>query len=343
LSPQSRRGRAAPASHKKSPGRGAATASRKPVAAADEFDEGEVDDQGAQAPVRSAKTAPVRRQRGFARLKKTSGYKYGNELFVAYLPLIGAFVVIFALVWIWISFGPHPLSPKDHWMQIENTWAQKREDARTSVTNAVNDFTAQKDGYKTFGDDTRAWMAALASVSDADWNGPNPSFAYGSSNSDLVLAFENAGNAEAALLDQVFAAQTPNDVLALGDQITADEQTFDTTYENARSQIVGIRATDTSQPTLAMPSGSLCPSSSASLNPSASASPSPSTSPSPSATSSLSASPSASASASASVVPDACAPSSSGSPGASGSAGSSGAPGPSGTPGPTPSDTPKPA
>jgi hypothetical protein len=315
LSPQSRRGRAVPVSHKKSPARGAATASRKPAPAIDpESDDDlldEVDAKGKAVPL-----APVRRRRGMARIQRTAWYKYTNELVGAYVPLFLIFVIALGGFWGWTTFGPHAPTPAQRFLSIQDTWLQKREDARQKVTDAMSDFKLQLAGYKEFRDDTKGWMDDLAKVSAPDWDGATPSIDPSQSyyNSQLVQLFVEAGNTEVTLLDQVVAATSPDQVLAMGTDVITDEQSFVTSYANAYTQIVGSFPKSTEAP-LALPSGSLCPSPSPSPSVSPSASPSPSSSPSPSASpshastasplasTSLSPSPSASPSASASVEP----------------------------------------
>jgi hypothetical protein len=310
LSPQSRRGRAAPVSHRKSPARGAATASRKPAAAVDESDDELADGVDPKA----ATLAPVRRRRGMARLRKNPAYKYASEAFGAYLPLFLLFLVVLGGFWTWTTFGPHTPTPKENWQRIETKWLQPREDARQNVTDAMSDFKLQQAGYTEFRDKTKGWMVDLTAVGASGWDGPKPSidvvggqFAF---NSELVQQFIDAGNAEVALLDQVVAAKTPDEVLAIGADIINAEKTFVTTYANAYTQVVGSFPKASEEP-LALPSGNICPSpsapASASPSPSPSASPSPSTSASPLAGTSLSPSPSIVVSPSPSASIDPCA------------------------------------
>lgn len=307
MSPQSRRGRAPQPSHRKSPARGAATASRKPAAAAaaDEFDEEAFDDQDARESARASKDIPVRRQRGLARLKRTPYYKYADELFGAYLPLVGAFAVIFILVWGWISFGPHAPTARDLWTTAENQWHPQRVvDRQKTIADAAN-FDAQLTDYKALLKDTKGWMDALTAITNEAWDGPSPSPSLGADgtamplDSDLVNAFITAGDTEVADLTAMVAAKSSDSLAILGSSIVTDDQAFDSAYEAARSQIMGVAASASQQATLALPS--VCPAASASASPTASSG----ASASPSASPSLSASPSPSAGAGAS--PAACA------------------------------------
>ena len=293
-----------------------------------------------------AKAAPVRRRRGFARMKKTSGYKYASEAFGAYLPLLLVFFLVFTGVWVWISFGPHAPTPQQNWTRIDSAWFQKRQADRQKVMDAPSDFTSQMDGWKAVQADTKGWMDALRAVSADGWDGPRPSLSPDEtySNSNLVTQLVQAGDDELTTLDAIVAATTLDQVASVGSGITVQEQTLATEYFNARTQIMGIQAPASAEPTLGLPS--ICPSASDSAWPSASssasanlsASPSPSASPSrassssPLASSSLLASPSSSGSAAA-PSPDVCAsalPSASAS--SSASVVPSGSLGPSGSP-----------
>ena len=261
MSPQTRRGRAASASHRKTAPRGAPT--RKPVAGIEELDEEELDEFEPKRVKR--KKAPVQRGR-LAGLRRSSGYKYLNEAIGAYVPLFIALCVGFAGLWAWISFGPHTNTPKENWIQIEKLWIQPREDARQRVTDAVSDFKAQQDAYKAFRDATNGWMDDMSKISS--WDAPNATLdpnAYYTS-TEVATQFITAGRDEVTVLDKVIAAKSSEEVLAIGAQVIDADKTFDSAYEIARSQIVGIETT--TQPTLALPSGSLGPCATPSASPS---------------------------------------------------------------------------
>ncbi|MFI5259047.1 MAG: hypothetical protein ACHQ01_05490 [Candidatus Limnocylindrales bacterium] len=309
MSPQPRRGRAAPAGHRKSTSRAVPLARKpaaaiEPVEAEETVDNDELDETTEATPARR-QARPLRRQRGLARVRRSSAAHYTYDAVKAYIPLLIAFVILFGGVWAWISFGPHAPTPKENWTSIENAWLQKRENDRQAVTDAIDNFQTQLTAYKAFRDDTRGWMNALAAI--PNWDDPQASADVNATTNSDVQTFIQAGNDEATLLDQVVAAKSPNDVLALGSQIIAAEQTFATDYELARTDIFGV-APASPEPTLALPSGSLPPSAS----PGASGSPG------------ASAGPTGSPAASASAVP-------SGSPGPSGSP-PSGSPAPSASP-----------
>jgi hypothetical protein len=303
LSPKTRRGRAAAGSHRKTAPRGAPT--RKPVADIEAFEEEDFDefDKPEIRPKRRKKR-PVRRRHGLAgiphaiagipraiagipqaiaRIPRSSAYKYLNEAVGAYVPLFLAFCVIFAGVWAWISFGPHTNTPKENWLEIEEHWIQPREDARQRITEEVSDFKAQQAAYKAFRDTTDSWMNELAAIStwDAPDATPYPYAAYDQTSTELVTQFISAGKAEVTVLDKVIAAKSPEEVIVMGEEVRSADRTFDTQYEVARTQVVGAEAIPSTQPTLALPSGSVgpCATPTPSVSPGESASPDASSSP----------------------------------------------------------------
>lgn len=208
----------------------------------------------------------------------------------AYIPLFLAFLVLFGGLWAWVSFGPHSPTAQDHWTQIENQYMPQREAARQKVTDSLNDFKAQIEGYKDFRDQTRNWMKALADV--GSWDNPKAAKDVNVATNDAVQAVITAGNDEATVLDGVVAAKTPNDVIALRQQIESAEQTFATQYAIARSDIFppvpgSTPSATPTAPTLAVPSGSLSPTD----TPADTSSPIATNSPAPPASASLSPSP----------------------------------------------------
>ncbi len=277
MSPQSRRGRAVPASQRKTASHGASAASRKPAAAVDEVNgqvDDEQDDDVVAAPVR-----PGRRQRGFARVRRTSGYRYANELLGAYVPLIVAFVVLFAVVWGYISFGPHTPSPRENWTSIETQWRPKREADLKKVATAVaaNDVQASLDGYKAVADDTKGWMGALSAITT--WSDPNVASVTSTTAPEAVAAFIQDGNKEVNDLAAMASAKTINDILGQKDTIDADESSLNTDYALAYLALFATNPTASSQPTIGFPAGTFVPS--PSPGPSESPSVGPSTAPSP--------------------------------------------------------------
>jgi hypothetical protein len=222
-----------------------------------------------------------------------SGYDYVK----AYIPLFGAFVVLFAIVWAYISFGPHAPTAKDHWTEIETKWKPTIDADRQKVSLAVNDFTAQQAAYKTLRDDLRSWMTDLKAVTD--WGDARASASVNSATNSAVAQVALDGDAVAADLDAVVSATSADEVLPNAQMITADDSAFWTDYAAARAAIFGPSASSSIEPTIALPSGSLSPSGSPG------ASDIPGASGSPAAGSSASALPSESPGASPSSAPSA--------------------------------------
>jgi hypothetical protein len=298
LSPHTRRARNASAGHPKAepprpaparraPGNPAGGRSAKPApgpasleAAGPPPDESDADLGFAEKPAPRRKAAPGASRRGLARVQRSSMLKSGYGYVREYIPLLGAFIVLFVGVWAWISFGPHTPSPKENWTRIESAWKPKRDADLQKIGASRNDFSAQLAAYKSLRDDTKGWMDELAAVKD--WGDPALASAANSQVSLDVNAVVAAGQNEVTLLDQVAAATGANDVLALADSLSAAEQTFVGTYQTAYAGFYGA-AIPSLGPSLALPSGSFVPSPSPGGSPSASQSPAPSTSASASA------------------------------------------------------------
>ena len=217
--------------------------------------------------------------------------KSGSGYVREYIPLLGAFVVLFVGVWAWISFGPHTPSPKENWTRIESAWKPKRDADLQKIGASRNDFSAQLAAYKSLRDDTKGWMDELAAVKD--WGDPALASAANSQVSLDMNAIVAAGDNEVTLLDQVATATSANDVLALADSLKAADQTFQQTYQTAYADFYGS-AIPSIGPSLALPSGSFVPSPSPGGSPGASQSPGASSAPSTSASAPASASPASS-------------------------------------------------
>lgn len=197
-----------------------------------------------------------------------AGYQYVK----AYIPLFIAFVVLFAGVWVYVSYGPHTPTAKENWTNIENQWKPKRDADIKKIGESVNDFTVQQAAYKALRDDTRDWMTALQAVKD--WGDPKTtSIVIQATNAD-VKQFIQAGLDEATILDAVVVAPNADFVILDGPQITSAENTFWVDHEVARNDIFGGPA-PSALPTIALPSATPAPSGSpgASGNPGASGSP----------------------------------------------------------------------
>ena len=228
------------------------------------------------------KAAPVaRRGRSVVGVGRSSALRNIYSYLKAYIPVFIAFALIFAGVWAWSSYGPHTNTPKENWTKIESNWKPKRAADLKAVSAAVsaNDFNAAINGYKAVRDDTKGWMAELATIKS--WDDPNasPNASQGGTATQFVQQLITDGNAEAGVLDQVVATKSMDGVLALKDQLDSADQAFGSDYAFAPTIFGGAPAAS-GEPTLALPSGSLSPSGSpaASAIPGSSAAPSAATS-----------------------------------------------------------------
>ena len=331
MSPQPRRGKPAPTSHHKTPTHGSADAGRSnaprpsdtkpadsaatPPAAVPPKPSPVVPAAPAKpavavAPTKGAAAAPVKASvptakghegsMGVARKNRPAGvsrkspWRTVATYVQAYVPLLLAFLVVFAGLWAWVSFGPHTPSAQERWTAIDTKWVAKTDADLTAVGNETTNFKAQLDAYKTLRDDTKSWMDALAAVTD--WGSPTASAGTNTETNTAVQTLIQVGNDEVTVMDQVLLTKTANDVLAMRDQITGAQQTFATDYELARLSLFPITANSPgpSLPTIALPSGSLSPTASPTATPSPVPSVTPAPTPSPTANGSPVASPSAS-------------------------------------------------
>ena len=242
---------------------------------------------------------PGVRRRGLARARRSTMLRSGYDYVKAYIPLFAAFVVLFAIVWAYISFGPHSPTAKDHWTQIETKWKPTIEADRQKVSLAVNDFTAQQAAYKTLREDMRSWMNDLTAV--ADWGDARASASVSAAANSAVTQVISDGTKLGEDLDAVTSAASAGEALSFASAISADDSAFWIDYGAARDAIFGPAAAASSHPTLALPS--------AGPNPSGSpgASEIPGASGSPAAGSNASAPPSESPGTAASPVPSASA------------------------------------
>lgn len=289
MSPQNRRGRAAPAGLRSSSAKAPAAPPPQPEM------ENEAESEGSVAARHRTATPGVRR-RGLARARRSTMLRSSYDYVKAYIPLFLAFVVLFAGVWAYISFGPHSPSAKDHWTQIETKWKPIIDADRQKVSLAVNDFTAQQATYKTLREDIRSWMNDLTAV--ADWGDARASASVNAAANTAVLSVISDGTSLGLDLDAVISAGSAEEALSNASVITADDSAFWIDYAAAHDAIFGKSAAASSEPTLALPSGGPSASGSPGASeipgasgspaaaPSASALPSGSPAPSPSATSS---------------------------------------------------------
>jgi hypothetical protein len=172
-------------------------------------------------------------------------------------------VIVFTGIWAWTSFGPHTASPKENWTRIENIWQPKRDADLKALSTAVaaNNFYATISGYKSLGADTKGWMDELDTIKGwVDASASQDPAAVPAN--DAVAQLVQDGNAEVTLLNQAAAAKTPDDLLALKDQIAVADQAFVDDTAMVSQVVSGIVPAASGAPTLALPSGSLAPSAS---------------------------------------------------------------------------------
>ena len=276
MSPQTRRGKAAPATHRKTSSHGTSAATRKPATAARVGDEQQLDEpqleNRASAPVR-----PRRRARGLARVKRTSGWRYASDALGAYVPLIIVFLVAFSGIWAWISFGPHAPTAKDNWLQIESTWLPKVQNDRQRIAETKSDYTSQMAAYSTLSTDLTGWSTALGKIPSWDSTDAkaDPSSGSTTPRADLVQAFSNAEQQQASNIDTLTKAVYGMDIDTATTEVRAGDSGLEIAYVAAYRKIVGTYPPSAlnAKPTLAVPSLGACPAESPSGSPSASLSP----------------------------------------------------------------------
>ena len=272
MSPQTRRGRAVPASRRT---RGRPDAGPHPATT----DESVVGDQPLEGhPPSEGKRAKI----SPARHKQHHGTAY--RWFSAYLPLMLIFFALLGGVWVYTTFiSPPPLTPAQQWTRIENKWSTAREAARQSLSTHSQDFAAQQKDFKDFYTQTKGWVDDVTAVSD-----------WGLAQNDVTSFLANCKN-YLSLLQQAYSATTPDQVTALSQSLPDADQTWDTEVALIRTDLNMPAVAGTPSP-LVLPSVNATPSGSGATSPATSVSPVASGSP---------AAPSASSSASSSVAPSA--------------------------------------
>ncbi len=288
MSPQSRRGRAAPASHRKSASHAAPPAARKPAPQVEAVEPIEDEEREEARPLPNKREGkPVRRKRTLAKARKSAFARYGGEWVKAYAPLFAVAIVGFFGLWAWVSFGPHTPTPKENWQRIESAWKPKRDADLQKVTTAAaaNDFQAEVAAYKSLRDDTRGWMDALGAIKT--WEDASATPAPGGTTATQALSMFTAdGQTIATALDNVVKATTPNDILGVSQTLLDDEQAFQTDFWTARMIVTGsAEAGPSTLPTFPLPPGTYVPSPSPGASGSPGSSASPGVSPSPTASS----------------------------------------------------------
>jgi hypothetical protein len=244
LSPQTRRGRAVPPSHRKSSSHAAPSAGTPAVAA-----------PIADKPVADVKAGPVRAGRrrgvGISRVRKSAGARYATGFFGAYMPLIVGFVVLFAGVWVYLSFvNPPPPQPQERWTQIESKYVAKINAARLEINSPKSDFATRIQGFKDYSAALKAWMSELATI--PDWTVgalPSASADFTNAKSDIQSMIAQ-GNQEALLLDQVATSKSEAEIGTYTTQLAAYNETFEGFWAAVAVDML-LKPVD--QPTLALP------------------------------------------------------------------------------------------
>jgi hypothetical protein len=212
-----------------------------------------------EAPVESRPHTEGKRAKvAAARRRRQHGTAY--RWIVAYLPIMALLFALLGAVWIYTGFiNPPPPTPAQQWTKIENKWSPVREKDRAAIAADTLDFVKQQADYTDFNTQTKGWLDAVTAVKD--WG-------VGASS---VSSFLDDGKQYLLVLQQVEAAKTPYDVIAL----TATLTQWDTQFTTDVAQI----ETDLSLPaTSPVPSGLALPS----VNPTPTPTPGPSGSAAPS-------------------------------------------------------------
>ena len=207
MSPQTRRGRAVPTSHRK-PSHPITPAAATPVA-----------DKPAAVdakPAAETKATPMRARRpgvGMNRVKKSAGYRYMNGWLGAYTPLIVGFVVVFAGLWVYLSFiNPPPPQPQERWTQIENKYVAKINAARLEINDPKSDFATRIQGFKDYSAAIKGWVKELGTVTDWTVGAlPSASADYTTAASDIQEMITQ-GNIEVGILDQAATSKSEADI-----------------------------------------------------------------------------------------------------------------------------------
>ena len=277
MSPQTRRGRAVPPSHRKSSSHAATPVGTPATPTPAESLDRKHADETKSVPARAGR----RRGVGIGRVRKSAAARYAAGFFGAYTPLIVAFVVLFAGVWVYLSFiNPPPPQPQERFTQIANKYVPQVNAARLEINDPKSDFATKIQGFKDYSVALKAWMKELATV--ADWTVgalPSASADYATAQSDIQQMIAQ-GNIEAGLLDKAATATTADDLVQYTTPLAAANEQFEGYWASAAADMLQS-AVD--QPTLALPATPTpAPSSAASDSPAPSPSPSAVLSPSPS-------------------------------------------------------------
>jgi hypothetical protein len=138
-------------------------------------------------------------------------------------------LVLAAMLFVSCSVGRGPFSaldgsPRARFLLLSNTTLCARDAAENEVESGIVDFHAQLVGYRHFSEQTAKFSDQLAAQSWGDAQG----------DVDNLIA---AGRAQVVVLAAVVAATSPDDVLAIAEQVVGSERTFSTEVALVRSDL----------------------------------------------------------------------------------------------------------
>jgi hypothetical protein len=245
--------------------------------------------------VRSRAAVPasptVRRRRGIARVRRSRTLGSLGEWAKAYLPLLAVFVVIFAAVWAYTSYGPHTPTPADKWHSIADNWKGKRDSAHDLVNSTSGDFSAQIAALKDLEAADTGWANELTAVQG--WNDSAHSQTANQDTAADMLSFIQALQNQATVIDQIVTANTNEALQSNSTDLMTTDGTIWHDYQLMEYDILGATSSYTPLPSLQVPSAPPSPSEGPSASATASAEPSPPPSAEASATPTAGPSPSA--------------------------------------------------
>lgn len=220
--------------------------------------------------------------------------------FRAYLPLLAAFIVLFAGVWFYNSFAPHTLSPAENWQRIANKWKTERDDARARVQAAAadNDLAGQMAAYKDLATYTQGWMTDIAAV--GSWDDSSHTADQNTQTDTAMDAFKQDGGNLVDIVNTITSAGTLEALQQNSADLVTTDDSFSNDFRELESDILGASSLVSPVATLNVPTAP--PSAEASASAEASGSAGPSGSPEATASVEPSASPSASIGPSPSLV-----------------------------------------
>jgi hypothetical protein len=223
---------------------------------------------------------------GIGRVRKSAAFRYATGFFGAYTPLIFAFVVLFAGVWVYLSFiNPPPPRPEQRFTQIADKYVPKIDAARLEINDPKSDFATRIKGFKDYSAALKGWIADLTAVKDWTVGAlPSASADYATAGSDIQQMIAQ-GNIEVGFLDKAATATSEADLVQYTTALAAANEQFEGYWSQVAADLL---LKDVAMPTLALPA---TPTPAPSADGSAGPSDSPAA-PSPSPTAILSPSPS---------------------------------------------------